>query len=740
VSARGSRRRQHIPAWLAVCAGPLLGCQHEPSGFLSCGNEVCNPREECVDPEGDPHCRCQVGFDGGDCEFCASGYRASAQGGCEPIPIDCEEDPAICGEHGECVEAGRGDSCRCDDRYTGRLCELCADGFQDNDLDETCEPTCGTAELDCEPPRECSDESGLAVCVCPVGQTGDDCELCALGYRDNGGSCTPTCAALELECDSHEACVDTGDSAHCECQTGYAGPSCSGCAEGYSDALREGECLPTCVAAAMGCGGHGECADDVGFAYCACETGFTGPDCGVCAMGHAGDDCGLCSDGYTRAGDGPCEPRCDFLDGCPGERRCVVTADAMSCECPIGYSGSNCTGCDEDYASDGGGNCVAVVDSAEKLLVAGRDAETPAVMAVDLQSGEITLLRSLAVTGLAYDFENDELYAADGGSVGTLDLARGIVDEVTTALADTVGPPLAWDSQRGALLTLAPSSGRPLWRLDPVSGEETVVGETDLDEAYDLAYDAEHDRILIAAEELYAMDLGSGAVSSVGALPDATRGIAFSSDGRLWAVASPELELAEAIVAACRMSAAALGIAGYDVSPGTGIVADDASGEVTLLSNRTSAVEVVAYSGAAGFADERVVSVETSNPEALVCVAVNEEQTRIVVSADVELRALIVWSQAATVEVQLDDTFERADVPVVYAGGEDALWLLPNDSRVRLYSSEEWADRRVVLTATPELPGPGVLHELDPADATSISRLTLRGSAIPLSPASAWLP
>jgi hypothetical protein len=69
-----------------------------------------------------------------------------------------------CNDHGTCSDGSGVVQCGCDPGYAGVLCQLCASGYQDNNDDGVCEPTC--AGVSCSIPGEhCFDDSGLPECL-----------------------------------------------------------------------------------------------------------------------------------------------------------------------------------------------------------------------------------------------------------------------------------------------------------------------------------------------------------------------------------------------------------------------------------------------------------------------------------------------------------------------------------------------------------------------------------------------
>ena len=275
-------------AGLGLCA---MGCKVDPVGLLSCGDNLCNDHQHCVQTQGGAECQCLPGYSGSSCYDCPSGYRLNAERECQQIETYCSVD---CGSQGNCEPDEHGGSCQCRPGYAGPSCEACSSDFQDNDRDGTCLPGCARAALSCEAPKRCSDASGHAECQCPVGSVGDACAQCALGYHDHAGQCVLSCVAAGLQCGQREICDDSGDTPRCICQEGYSDFQCSSCAEGFDEEPITGLCLPTCDAGGLDCGTNGECRHSARLAYCDCSPGYAGPQCERCAEGFAPGDGGEC--------------------------------------------------------------------------------------------------------------------------------------------------------------------------------------------------------------------------------------------------------------------------------------------------------------------------------------------------------------------------------------------------------------------------------------------------------------
>src|SRR5690606_8025987 len=120
--------------------------------------------------------------------------------------------------NGVCDDSSGTAVCACEPTFAGALCDTCAEGFQDNDEDGTCEPDCALASLPCVM-GTCDDSSGTAVCACETGYAGSQCDMCADGYQDNDedGTCAPTCTLADLGC-VRGVCDDASGTAVCVCE------------------------------------------------------------------------------------------------------------------------------------------------------------------------------------------------------------------------------------------------------------------------------------------------------------------------------------------------------------------------------------------------------------------------------------------------------------------------------------------------------------------------------------------
>ncbi len=243
-----------------------------------------------------------------------------------------------CSGHGAEESAGGSSTCSCFDGYTGSWCESCAAGYQDNDDNGTCSPSCDALSLACGARQYCDDTDGSAECICELGYAGADCTECASDYQDNDGDsvCEPSCAHAELGCNDHGTCNDSSGTVVCQCDAGYQGENCNDCVGNYQDNDHDGTCEPSCASQTLDCG-HGACDDSSGQVTCSCDEEYTGQYCDDCAPGYQDND-----------HDGSCLETCATAAyTCSGIGVCADTSGVAKCDCNDGYH------------DDGAGNCIS---------------------------------------------------------------------------------------------------------------------------------------------------------------------------------------------------------------------------------------------------------------------------------------------------------------------------------------------------------------------------------------------
>ncbi len=204
---------------LPACDGGFTNVDGACVALCRGGALDCGAHGVCVDRESGPACVCGGGYEGDACDRCGASLQDNdGDGICEPACV-----PDGCGR-GSCDDSSGFVVCTCDEGYAGRDCSTCAPGWQDNDRDFFCKPSCALTQLSCGA-GTCTDADGSPSCTCWPGSEGDDCSRCSAGYQDNDGDalCLPSCdGSLAPTCVEHAACNDASGSALCECAVGYA--------------------------------------------------------------------------------------------------------------------------------------------------------------------------------------------------------------------------------------------------------------------------------------------------------------------------------------------------------------------------------------------------------------------------------------------------------------------------------------------------------------------------------------
>lgn len=132
-------------------------------------------------------------------------------------PTDPPDEPPVTCED-ECHQA-QTYQCSADGTAVD-VCEADASGCLAWRNVETC-PTGGSCDTSTDSPA----------CVCPIGY-----------HEDNTNSCVADAICQPETCSGNGTCNDTGGVLQCDCNSGYAGVDCSGCAPGYAPI--DGSCEP----------------------------------------------------------------------------------------------------------------------------------------------------------------------------------------------------------------------------------------------------------------------------------------------------------------------------------------------------------------------------------------------------------------------------------------------------------------------------------------------------------------
>lgn len=282
-----------------------------------CGDGLSRGQEGCDDGNQEIHDNCPSGSEGtckpaccGDSiiwnkesgtENCDDGNTNNGDGCNDDCLIeslwDCSGEPSIC---------------------------ACIDGYQDNDYNGICLPTCSNLGwTNCDGHGACDDATGVATCNCNDG----------FQDHDKNGTCLLACSAGAINCHGNGTCNDEEGAAYCVCDSGYTGESCLQCDTGFQDHDINGTCLPSCAHSGWtDCGGEGTCSDTSGVALCSCNAGYQDndnngtclPTCvniPACVYGTCDD-----SDGLAEC---TCDPNIPYIRGSTCAE-CVVYVDINS--------------------------------------------------------------------------------------------------------------------------------------------------------------------------------------------------------------------------------------------------------------------------------------------------------------------------------------------------------------------------------------------------------------------------
>ncbi|XP_057264913.1 laminin subunit alpha-2 isoform X5 [Pezoporus wallicus] len=288
-------------------------------------------------------CDCPPGYDGTSCESCWPQHRrvngTIFDGVCEPC---------TCFGHAESCDDITGECLDCKHNTGGSYCDRCLPGFYGD-------PTKGTAE-DCllcacplnipsnnfSPTCHFDRSRGLICDECPTGYVGPRCERCAEGYFGQplvpGGSCQACQCNGNLDFSVPGSC-DSLSGACLICKPGTTGQYCERCADGYfGDALDETNCQP------CHCHINGSFSEicDSWTGQCKCKANVIGRRCDVCKL----ETFGLQSSG----GCVPCN--CNSF----GSKSFDCDGDGQ-CYCQPGVTGKKCDRCAHGFYNFEEGGC-----------------------------------------------------------------------------------------------------------------------------------------------------------------------------------------------------------------------------------------------------------------------------------------------------------------------------------------------------------------------------------------------
>ncbi|MBN2496239.1 MAG: hypothetical protein JXR96_16725, partial [Deltaproteobacteria bacterium] len=326
-----------------ICGDCLIGFHEDETGACvadeQCQADSCHNHGACDVSTGVVTCTCDDGYTGYYCERCSAGWHDDGTGACA---LDQQCLASSCDAHGQCDESSGLVVCTCDAGYTGDYCDQCdTDYHWDHNGNCAADESCVAADP-CGDHGTCDDSSGLIECRCDDGYAGDLCQLCSAGWHDDGtGACALDEQCMVNTCSGHGTCDVTDGEVGCTaCDAGYTGEHCESCATDYHINPTTGLCdVDEDCTLADPCTVHGVCHDDTGLIECSCDIGWDGDLCQACAPGYHDDGAGACL----------LNQQC-LANTCSGHGQCNETGGVVTCApCDNGYTGAWCERCATAY-------------------------------------------------------------------------------------------------------------------------------------------------------------------------------------------------------------------------------------------------------------------------------------------------------------------------------------------------------------------------------------------------------
>jgi hypothetical protein len=603
-------------------------------------------------------------------------------------------------------------------------------------------------QLMCNERQVCDTSTAPARCKCHEAYTGTSCTSCARGYASVNGTCVAVgidCSTNPSVCGSRGTCVRSGTVVGdtCVCQAGYDGHACGSCAAGYQ--MVSGVCQPTCATAMMTCAAPKVCSDATGRATCVCPGNRTGTNCDQCPTGYV-----------LRAADDTCVQTCSSIAACGAHKRCDDSSGTPTCVCADPWTGDSCNSCVAGYMPDGTGNCVRNAPAGTTLIAGGRYQGSEYLIAINPHATPPTAtplrpLSGLSNTRLVTDVAGRTIYTVSTNSISRLDATTGQPTPVASSL-----PPLQSACfGGGALYTIGSISPYLLTRVDPASGARTDLGPTTLvgaqgmigltwESAGKLLYARPPATTQTNGADLFLIDAATGGPTMLGPLtmeanrlrPQDTRmSVAVDGTGKAFLATRIGRLPDEVVIDHCRKLAAGLGYAGYEAAPFTTmeiLQTGIGPGTTRVLTSRHSAgPEILAYaSSGQRLAAKAMVRIETTNPEAFVCLSTYEETLELQIpGATARFAAIALSGYRPSLNLVVEGSFPAVTKPILHvhqsSGTPPSVFTAYSFSKV--YSASDWSKLTLPVYAsawTSDLAAPVVLIELDLATRTMKRQLS----------------
>ena len=280
------------------------------------------------DKSGDGTCLCNKGFTGIQCNKCLPGYYGND---CKP----CDN----CNGHGVCIgtastltivgEQQQLGTCKCYYPFKGTNCNQCIPGLFGTNCDLKCDSTtCTNGVCSSSTSSSTATTTNTSICKCNQGYQGTDCNQCIDGYdllddntNNNNNNNKKKCIFNYTNyCIQNQSKTQVNSNNYMN----YYGKTCNLCSD-------------------TTCNGHGKCNSGInGGGYCTCNDNWFGTACNKNQTNEL----------ITRI---RCTNANDDMNRCHNNGLCYQSTSNTNdkiCICSKGYTGENCTKCDDGYELD----------------------------------------------------------------------------------------------------------------------------------------------------------------------------------------------------------------------------------------------------------------------------------------------------------------------------------------------------------------------------------------------------
>lgn len=459
----------------------------------------------------------------------------------------------------------------------------------------------------------------------------------------------------------------------------------------------------------------------------------------ACPPGAAGESCELCESPLVKGRDGACHRPCTqqhtACDANPNTSCDEVSPGALACLCMPGHRAPSCATCAPGYGVDEKGRCVMATPPPGTTLL-GIAGYGSLLVAFDTTAETVTPLRPLdrLVDGLAVDAQSGAIYVSSWAKpIVRIDLLTGKSEPLMTPLMDSAHYSAQLAFRDGTLFML--DRLRTLQRVDVTTHAVTEVGPLTLSGG--MAVVAPEQLMIVnhtstyEAPSLHRVDARTAAVTPLGAVSGeglesgsgSRVGLALTAEGAPYLVAPVRPAPLEALTPHCRVVAAAVGLTGFESAPVTVIAAPrvglGAGATQVVRSTKSNGPEILAYESYGDSAAARsTMRIETSNPDAFVCLGTYEEMLNVSIAASAKFAGIAVTTVKPGVALQVEAGFSMSGkrvhlVPYTSTGLDPSWGASPI---VQLYSYTEWTMKKQPLLAGVWSGGVMSLIELDPAN------------------------